>query len=161
MAWTGSKVFAQWLIGPALQSSGTAYTGIDSDTIKVPLYDDTITPDNNAALASSAYNAGVWTTTEPPQQQDANWPVGGQTLAGKAFTTPAANTVRFDATDLAGAGNVTITAAVGCLVYDDTISGGTVAKQAISYHWFGGAQSVTNGTFTIVWHANGLIQFAL
>lgn len=162
MAWTDSRVFCQWLIGPALQSSGTSYTGLDSDTINVALYDNTITPDNDAALASSAYGAGVWSTSEPPQQFDAaGWAQGGRALASKTFTTPAADTVRFDAADLASSASVTITNARGCLVYDDTITGGTVADQAVSYHHFGSDQSVTAGTFTIIWHANGIIQFNL
>jgi hypothetical protein len=34
-----------------------------------------------------------------------------------------------------------------------------VADQGASYHYFGGAQSVVAGTFTIIWNANGLIEF--
>jgi hypothetical protein len=69
--------------------------------------------------------------------------------------------MRFDAADLAGGGNVTLTNAFGCLVYDNTISGGTVAKQGVSFNYFGGAQSVTAGTFTIIWHANGINQWTM
>jgi hypothetical protein len=64
----------------------------------------------------------------------------------------------FDANDLAGGGTVTITNAYGCFVYDDTITAGTVADQGVCFNYFGGAQSVTSGTFTIVWSASGLFQ---
>jgi hypothetical protein len=67
----------------------------------------------------------------------------------------------FDAADLTGAATITITNAYGALVYDNSITAGTVAKQATSYHYFGGAQSVTSGTFSVIWHANGLQRFAL
>jgi hypothetical protein len=67
----------------------------------------------------------------------------------------------FDAADLTGAATITITDANGCLVYDDTITAGTVADQGVSYHWFGGAQSVTAGTFSVIWHANGINRYTL
>ena len=57
--------------------------------------------------------------------------------------------------ELAGGGNVTIAAAFGCLVYNFTISGGTVAKQGMCFNYFGGTQSVTAGTFTILWATPG------
>lgn len=56
---------------------------------------------------------------------------------------------------------MTITNAYGAFVYDDTISGGTVADQGVCFNYFGGAQSVTAGTFTVVWHANGIVRFTL
>ena len=87
-----------------------------------------------------------------------NWVSGGRALASKTFTTPSTGVFMFDAADLAGGGTVTITNAFGCLVYDDTISGGTVADQGVCYNYFGGAQSVTAGTFTIVWNANGIYR---
>jgi hypothetical protein len=162
MAWANSKVFEEWIIGPMLQASGTAYTGLDSDTIKAALFDDTITPDNDAAVASTGFNTGVWLATEPPQQFDAaGWATGGLALTAKTFTTPGTDQVRFDAADLPSTANVTITAAVGALIYDDTITAGTVADQGVCYLWFSGPASVTAGSFTIIFGANGLIQFTL
>jgi hypothetical protein len=67
----------------------------------------------------------------------------------------------FDAADLAGGGNVTLSATFGCLVYDNTITAGTVAKQGVSFHYFGGSQSVTAGTFTIIWNASGINRYTL
>lgn len=159
MAWSNSKIFVQWPI-QAYQVSGTGYTGLDSDTVKVALFGTTPTPDNTVAAASTGYNTGVWTTGN--EIVDAtNWVAGGRALASKTFTNPSTNLFMFDAADLAGGGNVTLAAVFGCLIYDDTITAGTVADQGVSYHYFGGSQSVTAGTFTIVFHVNGINQYTL
>jgi hypothetical protein len=163
MAWTateGSHIFREWLIGPAYQASGTAYTGLDSDTVKAALFNNTGTPDNDAALASTGYNTGQWVTANEVTGSS-EWVAAGRALASKTFTAPAADTVMFDAADLTGSATITITNAYGALVYDDTITGGTVADQGTSYHYFGGAQSVTSGTFSVIWHANGLQRYTL
>lgn len=157
MAWTvteGSHVFREW-VSQAYQVSGTGYTGLDSDTVNVSLFNNTTTPDRNAAVGSTGYNTGVWITAN--EVTDAtNWVAGGRPLASKTMNTTTANTFFFDAADLAGGGNVTLAGVLGCLVYDNTITAGTVAKQGVSFHWFGGTQSVTAGTFTIIWNAAGL-----
>jgi hypothetical protein len=67
----------------------------------------------------------------------------------------------FDANDLTGSATITITNAFGLFVYDDTITAGTVAKQGVSYNYFGGGQSVTAGTFSVLFHANGVNRFTL
>ena len=157
MAWTatqGSHVFQEW-ISQMYQASGTGYTGVDSDTVNAALFGNTGTPDQAAAVASTGYNTGQWVTGN--EITDAtNWVAGGRTLAGKTFTFPAGSTFMFDANDLAGGGNMTVQGVYGTLVYDNSITAGTVAKQGISFHYFGGVQGVTAGTFTIVWNALGL-----
>lgn len=159
MAWSNSKIFTQWVNGPMFQASGTGYTGLDSDTVKVSLHNNSVTPDQDAAVGSTGFNTGTWTTTN--EVTDAtNWVSGGRSLASKTFTAGTA-TSTFDAADLAGGGNVTLTNAFGAFVYDDTITAGTVADQGVCFNYFGGAQSVTAGTFTIVWHANGIARFTL
>lgn len=159
MAWTNSKIFREWVL-QVYQVSGTGYTGLDSDTVKVALFSTTPTPDQDAAVGSTGYNTGVWTTGN--EVTDAtNWVAGGRALASKTFTNAAAATPMFDAADLAGGGNVTLTGVFGCLVYDDTITAGTVADQGVSFHYFGGSQGVTAGTFTIIWHANGINRYTL
>lgn len=155
---SSSAMFREWP-SQALQVSGTSYTGLDSDTVKVSLYNDTTTPDKDAAVGSTGYNTGQWTSSNTVS--DTNWPAAGNTLAGKAFSTPSTGVVMFDATDLSHSGTVTLANVYGCFVYNDTISGGTVADQGITFHSFGGAQSVTAGTFTIVWHANGLFRITV
>lgn len=158
MAWTDSRVFREWIAGPMFQASGTGYTGLDGDTVKAALFNNSVTPDRDAAVGSTGYNTGTWTTGN--EVTDAtNWTATGRTLASKTFTTPSSGVVMFDAADLAGGGTVTLTNAFGCLVYDDSITAGTVADQGVSFNYFGGAQSVTAGTFTIIWNANGIVRF--
>lgn len=165
-----SRIFIQAILNPITASAWsttepTTYgaNGLSADTINVALFNNTTSPDASAAVGSTGYNTGVWVTGN--EVTDAtNWVAGGRALASKTFsvltagsqTTPSA--VNFDAADLAGAGNVTLTNAFGCLVYDFTITAGTVAKQGLCFNYFGGAQSVTAGTFTIVWDATGVFK---
>lgn len=160
MSWltAGSAMFREWP-SQVMQVSGTSYTGLDSDTVNVALYNNTTAPDKDVAANLTGYNTGQWVTGNGVS--DTNWPAVGRPLASKTFTTPSTGVFMFDAADTAGAGNVTLANAYGCLVYDDAISGGTVADQGITFHYFGGAQSVTAGTFTVVWHANGLFQITV
>jgi hypothetical protein len=163
MAWSASAVFKEFILAPLVQgtsTSATGYTGIGSgeDTVKVALYDSSITPDKDAAVGSTGYNTGQWLTSD--EVTHANWAAGGRTLASQAFSG-VTNAVMYDAADLAGGGTLTLTDVNGCFVYDDTITAGTVADQGVCYNWFGGAQTVTSGTFTIVWHANGLFRITV
>lgn len=157
MAFGSSAIFREWT-SQMFQVSGTGYTGLDSDTVNVALYNNTTTPDKDAAVASTGFNTAVWTTAN--EVSDAtNWVSGGRPLASKTFTTPTTGVAMFDAADLAGGGNVTLSAVFGCLVYDNTITAGTVAKQGVCYIFFGGSQSVTAGTFTVIWNASGVARY--
>lgn len=160
MAWTDSRMFREWPL-QVFQVSGTSYTGLDSDTVNVALFNNSITPDKDAAVASTGYNTGAWASGANEVTDATNWVAGGRALASKTFTAPSTGVAMFDAADLAGGGTVTLTNAFGCLVYDNTISGGTVAKQGVCFNYFGGAQSVTAGTFTIVWNANGIARITV
>jgi hypothetical protein len=160
MAWTDSRIFREFMIGPMYQASGTGWTGLDSDTVKAALFNNSVTPDNDAVVGSTGYNTGTWTLANEVTGSS-EWVAGGRTLASKTFTAPLADTVMFDAADLTGVATITITNAYGLFVYDDTITAGTVADQGISYNYFGGVQSVTAGTFSVVFHANGINRFTL
>lgn len=160
MAFTASGILREFVVGPMFQASGTGYTGLDSDTVKVALFNNSVTPDKDAAVASTGFNTGTWVVAN--EVTDAtNWVSGGRSLASKTFTTPSAGVSMFDAADLAGGGNVTLSNAYGCLVYDDTITAGTVADQGVCFNYFGGPQSVTAGTFTILWSASGIMRFTV
>lgn len=167
MAWTDSRVFREWpksIMGQGQTAAvlPAGYAGLGADTVKVALFNNSVTPDKDAALTSTGFNTGTWVTAN--EVTDAtNWVSGGRTLASKTFTTPSTGVFMFDAADLAGGGTVTLTNAFGCLVYDDTITAGTggIADQGVSFNYFGGAQSVTAGTFTIVWNANGIVRFTV
>lgn len=166
MAWTDSRVFQQFIQGTlgGIQTAGNllpaSYAGLEADTIKAALFNNSVTPDRDAALASTGYNTGTWTTGNEVSD-GTNWDAAGEPLTGKAITDGGSGITQYDATDTPQSGASTTLANVfGCLVYDDTITAGTggVAKQGVSFHYFGGSQSVTSGTFTIVWHANGLFR---
>ena len=153
---SASSVFREWNV-MMLNNSGTSYSGIDSDTISAALFSNSVTPDMDAVVGSTGYNTGTWTTGN--ELTDTNWAAKGRTLASKTITTPSTGVVMFDAADTAGGGNVTITNAYGCLVLDDTISGGSVVDQGICFNAFGGPASVTAGTLTIAWSASGVARW--
>lgn len=163
MAWTDSRIFQQALLNPIMgrlwtTAAPTTFSSLSADTVKAALFGTAVTPDKTAAVASTGYNTGTWTTGNEVTG-GANWVAGGVALGTKAFNIDTgSSSVYFGAANTAGAGNVTIAAAFGCLVYDDTITGGTVAKQGMCYNYFGGTQSVTNGTFTIIWATVGAVQ---
>lgn len=160
MAFTASAIFQQAMLNPMLgrlwtTAAPTTFSSLSADTINVALYGNTITPDKTAAVANTGYNTGQWLATS--EITDAtNWVAGGRALASKNFSIDTgSSSVVFNAANLAGGGNVTLANVFGCLVYDNTITGGTVAKQGLCYNYFGGSQSVTAGTFTIIWATVG------
>jgi hypothetical protein len=159
MAWTASNVFQEWVKNPlftGVTGVATSYTGYATDTIKCALFASGITPDRTAAVGLTGYNTGVWTTGNE-KTGSSEWVAGGRALASKT-NVASAGTVTLDAADLTGSASITMTSVEGCLIYDDTvIAGNTVADQGICYLWFGGAQSVTAGTFSVVFNAAGIV----
>jgi hypothetical protein len=138
-----------------------SYAGLGADAVKVALYNNTGTPDKDASLITTGYNSAASQWVVANEVTDVtNWVAGGRTLASKTLTNPSTGVFMFDAADLAGGGNVTLANVFGCLVYDDTIVVGTggIADEGVCYNYFGGSQSVTAGTFTIVWNANGIFR---
>lgn len=159
MAWSASNVFQEWVKNPLFNGSGgtppTSYTGYLTDTMNCALYASGITPDRNAAVGSTGYNTGVWITGNE-KTGSSEWVAGGRALASKT-NAASSGTITLDAADLTGSASITMTSVEGCLIYDNTISGGTVAKQGMCFLWFGGAQSVTTGTFSVVFNAAGIV----
>lgn len=160
MAWSASAIFREWP-SQMMQVSGTGYTGLDSDTVKGTLFGGN-TPDKDASTATSGYNSGSsqWTTASE-KTSGSDWVTTGRTLASKTITTPSSGVIMFDAADLTSVATATLSGVEGILVYDDTISGGTVVDQGVCYNYFGGAQSVTSGTFSVVWNSNGIFRFTV
>jgi hypothetical protein len=117
---------------------------LEADTIKVALLDTdhTFTATNT-----------VWSDISSNDLTTAGtgYTAGGATLSGKAVTEGA--TTKWDAVDVQWTGS-TFTA-YHAVVYDTTVSNNLIA----SYD-FGGAQTVTSGTFTIQWSTDGLITLA-
>jgi len=152
MAWTNSKVFARYVSD--MMDNIVAFD-LGSDVPKVALYNNTITPDNTVVSASTAYNVGQWATAQEVFQA-VQWPAGGVALAGTSLTVGASATT-YDANDTASGSAATLTNATGALVYDDTITT-PVADQGLCYNYFGGPNSVTNGSFTVVWNSLGIMR---
>jgi len=167
MAWTDSRIFTQAVLNPLTASAWsttepTTYgaNGLSADAILVALFGTSVTPDRDAAVASTGYNTGTWTTGN--EITGTNWAAGGQTLGTKAYTADLGGNVgvSFDAADVS-VSNVTLAAFFGDLTYDNTITGGTVAKQGLCFHYYGGTQSVTAGNLTIIWDATGVFRFTV
>jgi hypothetical protein len=162
MAWANSKIFQEWVKNPLFNGSGgtppTLYTGFLTDTIKCALFAAGITPDRNASLATSGYNsaASQWVVANE-KTGGTDWVAGGRALASKT-NAASAGTITLDAADLTSVATATMASVEGCLIYDDTITGGTIADQGLCFNWFGGPQSVTAGTFSVVFNASGIMN---
>ena len=157
MVWSNSKVFQQFVEDTVLN---VAAFDLDSDTFLVALYDNDITPDNDVSAANSAYNVDQWTTTGNEVFETGQWAQGGVALASPTISVGTADVVFWDATDTASGSAADLANVYGCLVYDDTLTT-PVANQGVCYNYFGGANSVVNGTFTVVWAANGIWRATL
>ena len=157
MAWSNSKMFRPFLADAV---DNTAALDLGADSIKVALYDNDITPDNDVTSANSAYNVGQWVTTGNEVFEAGQWAQGGVALTSQVVNSATADVVFFDAADTASGSAADLANVYGCLVYDDTLTT-PVADQGICYNYFGGANSVVNGTFTVVWSANGIWRATL
>jgi len=153
MSWSASGVFGQTL---ADILDNTTAIDLGSDTFKVALYTNSITPDFDAAAASVAYDTGQWATAQ--EAYGTNWAQGGVALSGNALTvgSPAAGQLKWDCTDVSEATTTVSTAFYGCLIYDDTIAT-PVADQGLLAIYFGGTSYTTDtGTLSITFDSNGV-----
>lgn len=156
MAWSVSAIFQQAMVNPIALGGGantgfpTSYgaTGLVGDTVDCAIF-GTLTPDKTAAVASTGYNTGVWTTGN--EASGTGYTAGGAALSSKSYSLDTgSSSVIFHAANPSWT-TVTLTAVYGDLIYDATITAGTVAKQGMCFNYFGGSQSITGGTFTIQW----------
>lgn len=157
MAWSNSKVFQQFIEDCVLN---VAAFDLDTDTFLVALYDNDITPDNDVSADNSAYNVAQWTSTGNEVFETGQWGQGGVALTSPAINVGTADVVFWDASDTASGSAADLASVYGCLVYDDTLAS-PVANQGVCYNYFGGANSVVNGTFTVVWAAAGIWRATL
>ena len=134
------------------------------DTFTVALYDNSaaVVPTKDSTAVGYAYGTGTgcWATggggTGSPQvYQAVTWPNGGVNLANPAITTPTSGVVMGDADDTASGTGCTLSNAYGAFIYDNTLTT-PVADQGVCHNYFGSAQSVANGTLTIVWNTGGV-----
>ncbi len=113
---------------------------LEADAIQVALMD-------NVHAFTATHN--VWGDVSANEISGTGYTANGETLAGAAVTQ--ASTTKLDGTDVAWAG-ATFTA-YHIVVWDDTVA----TDDLICSFDLGGAKSVTSGTFTIEWHADGII----
>jgi len=158
MAWSNSKIFRA---GLADSLGNVTALDLDADTFRAALYGTTPTPDQDVTAALSAYNAATsqWVTANEIYQAG-QWAQAGVALAGLSLDRSVAATVFMDAADTASGSAATLAGIFGTLIYDDTLTT-PVADQGVCFNYFGGTQSVTNGTFTAIWHANGILRYSL
>lgn len=110
------------------------------DTIKVALL--------NNSHAFTATNT-VWSDVSTNElASGSGYTTGGATLAGQAVTEAA--TTKWDATDTAWT-SASFTA-YHAVIYDTTATNNLVCSID-----FGGAKTVTAGTFTVIWHTDGIV----
>lgn len=168
MAWTASAIFREWPKSVMGQGQTAAvlpagYAGLGADTVKGTLFGGN-TPDKDAALTLTGYNASTsqWVTANE-KTSGTDWVTGGRTLSSKTLTTPSSGVFMFDAADLTSVATATLSGVEGILIYDHTITAGTggIADQGVCFNYFGGAQSVVAGTFSVVFNANGVFRFTV
>src|SRR5262245_46601770 len=159
MAWSASAIFREFITDALANAVAYDLSGTP-DTFTAALYNNSITPDKDSALTGYNEGSSQWVTANEVIDTTGggtDWPAGGVNLASPALTNPSTGVVMWDANDTASGATADISNAFGCLVYDNTLAG----DPGISYNYFGGANSVTNGTFTIVWHANGVLRITV
>ena len=115
--------------------------GDGGDTIKVALYDDS----HAFTATDTVYTADNELATENGYTRD------DKVLAGQAVTE--GTTTKWDGTDTAW--TVATFTAYHAVIYDVTNT-----KSLICSIDFGGAKTVSSGTFTIRWHTDGIIILA-
>jgi len=116
---------------------------LEADTIKVALLDD-----NHSFTATD----NTWSDVSANEISGTGYTAGGETLASKAVTQGA--TTKFDADDVSWT-SASFTA-YHAVIYDDSL----VGDDLICSIDFGGAKTVSNGTFTIQWDASGIITLS-
>lgn len=152
MAWSNSKIFSAYITNSLNRT--TAFDA-DADTIKAALFDNTITPSQTVASASTGYGAGVWASGGVADA--VSWPAAGIALSSVASGF-SSNVYTFDAADTTSNDSTTdLTNVYGTLVYDDTVA----SDLGLCYIYLGGANTVVNGVFTIVWASGGIFSITL
>jgi hypothetical protein len=156
MAWSDSHVFRAMMTD---QLSGTAVFDLNapSDTYRVALFNNSVTPDKDVSSANSAFDVGQWDNVNEVSD-GVLWTAGGVALSSMTVTAPASGVVMFDAADTVSGSGVTLSEFFGCQIYNDTMTS-PVANQGVCYIYFGGGQEVSGGTLTLSWSSLGLIRW--
>lgn len=160
---TNSAVFGNFI--KSLLGNSLAWD-LDTDVLKIALYGDTGTPDKDVATdILTGYNgaASAWVVAnekiDTGSSAPAGWPAGGIAVTAPTITQAAGYVKLDDAGANAPSANLvtTLTAVLGALCYDDSLTN----KPGMSFHYFGGSQSCTLGSFTVVFHINGIFRITI
>lgn len=116
--------------------------GTGGDTIQVALLND---------LHGFTATDTIWSDVSGNEISGTNYTAGGATLTGQTVTTGA--TTKFDGTD-------TVWSSASFTAYHAVLYDVTNTNSLICSIDFGGAKTVSAGTFTIQWHADGIITLA-
>ncbi len=149
MAWSASKVFAFAQL--QMMQNGVKPS---TDAYSAALYaSNSMTPDNTVATAAlTEYNGAGSQWVVANEVSSANYSAGGASVT-PVSVTQAANVVTFTSSGSPSWSNVTFTT-YGCLVYDTTVN-----NEGLAFLYFGGAQEVTGGNFSVQWNASGICTF--
>lgn len=149
---TNSKVLAYAMLQLAKKG---IHLGSGGDTIKVPLWGNSVTPTNGVTTKTHATYKGTGSTWSTAHEVATG---SGYTQGGKTATQTLSQStthVKLKLTSLSWT-SASFTA-YGCTLNDTTFTGTT--PLILSYNSFGGAQTVTSGTFTVSFSATGAIEF--
>jgi hypothetical protein len=157
MAWSASKIFVA-TIEDILEN--TTAIDLNTDGWKITLWDNDITPSQTVSSANTAYGVDQWVTTSNEVYDGAEWPQTGQALGNITFA-PTANVLKFDADNEVSDGtSATLANVYGCHIHNSSITT-PVDDQGLCYLYFGGVNSVTDGTLTVNFHASGIFTLTL
>lgn len=161
MAWSNSRIFAQTILDILDGTTAMDLDSVGAGDYKAALYNDTTAPDNTVTAANSAYAVDQWVVGNEVDDTT-EWDAGGEPIVAPNLTKASAViTWDDDGTNVvSGGSSATLAAVFGCLAYSEVIAT-PVANQGVCYNYFGGTQSVTNGTFTIQWAVTGIFTLTL
>lgn len=149
MAWTTSRI-SRAAIADIL--GNTAAFDLNSGTWLMPLFTNTPTPDQDAAAASYAWDAGQFDNANEVSDTG-QWDAAGEALTTLSINVGTAGFVYWTSDPVVSGSSYT-GAAYGCLLYQGDLTT-PVADQGFCHLAFGGVQSVTDGTFTVTPSATG------
>lgn len=160
MAWTASEISRQFVADVFEDTAAFDLGAAGVDAFLSALYDNDITPNKDASAANYAYNADQWTSAGNEVFEAGQWAQGGVALANADITTPTSGVVMFDGDNTSSGSAADLANVYGAFTYDTDLAS-PVADQGVCHNYFGGSNSVVNGTFIVAWHTNGLFRFTV
>lgn len=153
MAWSASNMNSYYIY-----VMGTNVVKPSTDAFSVALFGNSVTPADSTTAAVTQYSGAGSTWSTGNEVTGTGYTAGGKSVTPVSWgpvsgTTPGSSTVVFTSSGTPSWTTASFTA-YGGLVYDTTVS-----NQAISWNYFGGAQTVASGTFTITWSGSGIAAF--